>query len=316
MNDRLLGVIKEGELAHYFPNFLLVGAGKSGTSYIDRYLREHPQVCMPQLYKELNYFYLDGSSRKHAILKKHPFMPTNVFSYLGFFNHKKKGQVSGECSPSYFFYYNEVIEKIKEVHPFADKLKIIYILREPLDKIWSHYKFVRMHGLDPQNLSLKEALAREDVRRENHNLLPDLYYRYNTSYYQRVKAYQANFENVLALKYEDLKNDPDKLMEKIFTFLEVDPDFRHQISKKVNASIPVKKYKNRYFRKMFTDLPYGLNEFFPERFKSQFQTNEIMDLSVKRDLAAYFLREIQDLQNIVELDLEPWILKYQKILNG
>jgi hypothetical protein len=304
------------KLNNLFPNFLVVGAAKSGTSSLDQYLRQHPNIYMPENIKELNYFHLRGHKDKRAILKRAPHLPTNVLSYLGHFHDKKPKQITGECSPSYLYYYENTIKNIKEIHPNCKDLKIIIVLREPIDKIWSHYRFVRMKNLDPEKLSLRESLAKENSRIDDIKLLPDLHFIENTSYSKQVKAYVDNFDNVKIIKFDDFVNQPKIIMNQIFTFLEIDTIKELNTSKKYNVSTPIFEYKNDIYRKIFTDLPLKLHKFIPQVIKSKFKQEEVMGIEIKIILAKHFLSEITSLEDVTGMSFSNWILKYKALLNN
>lgn len=298
-----------------YPDFLVVGAAKSGTSSLDQYFRQHPEIYMPKLFKELNFFHLKDNEDKRGILKREPFMPTNILSYLGFFYNKQSHQISGECSPSYLYYYEDTIKNIKELHPNWQELKIIIILREPIDKIWSHYKFVKMKSLDPDDLNLKMSLKLEKQRIKNHKLLPDLFYLDNTSYYKQVKAYCEEFKNIKIIKYDDLKNQPNKVMSDLFGYLGCNNEIEIDTTRKHNVSKPILNYRNKIYKKICTDLPLRLHKLIPARLKSRLKAEEQMSQSVKIDLAKYFDTEIRSLEKNIDRDFSDWLDTYKMILN-
>ena len=300
---------------HYYPNFLVVGAAKSGTSSLDQYFRQHPDIYMPELIKELNFFHLKGHEDERAILKRIRYLPTNELSYLGCFYDKKDHQISGECSPSYLYYYDDTIKNIKELHPNWKELKIIIILREPIDKIWSHYKFVRMKSLDPDNLTLDESLQLETKRLKNKNLLPDLFYINNTSYYKQVKAFLENFNHVKIINYDELKRNPNNVMKSTFDFLDVNKNIQIDTSKRHNTSKPILNYKSDLYKKTANNLPLGLHRFIPSIFKNKLKVEEKMSSEVKTMLAKYFLPEIQKLEKLTDMDFNIWKNKYKNILS-
>lgn len=298
-----------------FPDFLIVGAAKSGTSSLDQYLRQHPDVCMPKVLKELNFFHLHGHEKDRAILKREPLMPTNPLSYQGFFYNKKPNQISGECSPSYLYYYEDTIRNIKQLHPNWAALKIIIILREPIEKIWSHYKFVRMKNLDPRDLNFKDSIALEKEIMDDTSLLLDLLYVDNTSYFKQVKAYKEAFEQVMVIKYDDLRNQPQDLVRDIFKFLSIDQEVEIDTSKRQNVSKPVVYYSNGISKKIATDLPLNLHKVVPARVKIALRKEEKMDDETEKELARYFYPEIQNLASLTGVNFDNWTNKYKKILN-
>ena len=303
------------KLNKLYPDFLVVGAAKSGTSSLDQYFRQHPDIYMPELIKELNFFHLKGHEHERAILKRVRYLPTNELSYLGHFYNKKKNQISGECSPSYLIYYEDTIENIKELHLDWKNLKIIIILREPIDKIWSHYKFVRMKGLDPENLTLDESLQQETKRLKNKNLLPDLFYINNTSYYEQVKAFLENFNYVKIINYDELKRNPNEVVKSAFDFLGVNKNIQIDTSKRHNASKPILNYKSDLYKKIANNSPIFLHRLIPSTFKNKLKVEEKMSSEVKTVLAENFLPEIQKLKKVTNMDFSDWEKKYKNILS-
>jgi hypothetical protein len=302
-------------LSNLYPDFIVVGAAKSGTSSLDQYFRQHPDIYMPGITKELNFFHLKGHEDRRAILKRVPYLPTNILSYLGYFYNKEEHQISGECSPSYLIYYDETIKNIKDFHPNWQDLKIIIILREPIDKIWSHYKFVKMKRLDPDNLSLEESLKFEKQRIKNTDLLPDLFYLNNTSYFEQVEAYAAVFKNLKIIKFDDLKTKPDFVMKGLFTYLGTCHDVEIDTTKRHNVSKPILKYRNEVYKKLATNLPFRLHKLIPNRLKKQLKVEEHMSDDLKIQLAKHFSLEIEKLEKLTDIDFSNWRNKYKKILS-
>lgn len=221
------------------PDFLIVGAAKSGTSSLHYYLSEHPEIYLHK-YKELNFWHLFGHEEDRAILRRYDYLPTSYVEYCELFSDSDQSQITGDISPSYLYYYNDTIFNIKQIHPEWKKLKIIIILREPIDKIWSHYKFVRNKKLDPDHLSLWDSLMLEESRIHDKNLLPDLFYVANTRYTVQVKSYLNNFPNTLILLYDDLLQNTKGVLDKITDFLGVHRGTYVNIDKRYNASSPIK----------------------------------------------------------------------------
>ncbi len=106
-----------------------------------------------------------------TVLKVSPNLPTNWLTYLGLFHDCQENQICGEATPSYLYYHDRTIKNIKALHPEWQKLKIIIILREPIDKIKSHYRFIQKYNLDPDNLSLLDSILQEDERKKKNRLI-------------------------------------------------------------------------------------------------------------------------------------------------
>lgn len=296
-----------------FPDFMIVGAAKSGTTSLDVYLKEHPDIFMPW-FKETWFFHLVDNPNK-AILKIYPFLPTNILTYLGLYADAQPNQVCGEATPSYLYYHDLTIKNIKKYHPNWQNLKIIIILREPIDKVISHYKFVRKGNLDPKKLTLPEALKAEKERMAENKVLLDLFYIDNTLYYEQVKAYQDNFDNVKIFLYEDLKNNPKRLIKELYEYLEVDSTFvpktlGERFNPSNNVMIPrnkVYKYLINREQKIIKFIP----EYFFKKIKYLLLKEEKIEVKTIEYLKKAFKEDVIKLQGIIDNDISHWIKKYE-----
>ncbi len=93
--------------------------------------------------------------------------------------------------------------------------------------------------MDPQNLTLNEALKKEKVRINDKSLLPDLHFIHNTKYFNQVKYYKDHFNDVKVLLYDELIKDSQKVLDEITDFLNVERFSPKNSSKVYNASEPV-----------------------------------------------------------------------------
>ena len=296
-----------------YPDFLIVGAAKSGTTSLDAYLKEHPDVFMPWFKETWFYHLVDNPNRE--ILKIYPFLPTNILTYLGLYDDAKANQICGEATPSYLYYHDYTIKNIKKYHPNWQKLKIIIILREPIDKVISHYKFARKGNLDPKKLSLLDALKVENERMTENKVLPDLFYIDNTLYYKQVKAYQDNFENVKIFLYEDLKNNPKQLIKELYEYIGVDSSFVPKtLGKRFNPSKNVLIPRNRVSKYIINREQRVLKfvpQYFFDKIKPLLLKEEKIDPKAIEMLKTKFKQDVINLQSIIDRDISHWIKKYE-----
>lgn len=292
------------------PDFLIVGAAKSGTSSLHYYLKEHPQIFLHP-YKELNFWHLYGHEEERAILKRYNFLPTTPKAYLELFRDADARQVTGDISPSYLIYYDDTINNLKALYNNWQDLKIIIILREPIEKIWSHYCFVKQKSLDPDRLSLWDSLIVESERKANQEYLPDLFYVHNTLYYNQVKAYLDNFKHVKILLFEDLKNNTQELLGELTEFLGIDDFEFENVDKKYNASIAPRKERkwvNGIRGNPFSRiLPITLKDAVLDMLKKE----EKLSTKERKYLQKVFKPEIKTLESLIEKDLSNWLVKYE-----
>ena len=137
------------------PNFVVAGVPKSGTTSLYFYLRQHPAIYLPSK-KELHYFsypYLasnTGGPGDADILKS---LCASRHSYEDHYQFSGNKKAVGEISPSYF-YYSGSADRIRRA---LGNVKIILMLRNPVDKAYSQYMHQVRNNLE--TLSFEAALT-------------------------------------------------------------------------------------------------------------------------------------------------------------
>lgn len=209
------------------PDFLVIGAQKSGTSTMFRYLTLHPQIY-GSVKKEVHFF--DRNYGK------------GVNWYRSHFPMRKKlknGCITGEASPCYLM-FPHAAERISQLLP---EVKLIILLRNPVDRAVSHY-FHEVRG-GRENLPIDEALEAEEnrIRPELIKLQQDKTYHSisyrNYSYKMRgvyidqIKSYLQFFNRnkLYIIKSEEFFENPLATLKGLFAFLEVDESFIPRVVK-------------------------------------------------------------------------------------
>lgn len=202
------------------PNFLIVGAAKSGTTSLYRYLRQHPDIFMPE-WKELSLFIGDSFGPLHRAKK--PYFYQKAFSRV------QNQTAVGEASTAYLF--DKAAPKI--IKEQLGTVRIIIILRDPVAMSYSLYNHqLRKEGETIENF--EEALAKEEERRTDpgfkktcYGWHANYYYHQRASYYHQVKRYMDTFgeENILVILFEELASETLSVVKKNFRFLGVDEAF-------------------------------------------------------------------------------------------
>ena len=206
------------------PDFVIIGAQKSGTTSLYDFLIRNPAIA-PALKKEPNYFVLRYSFGKLWYCSN---FPTNLSRHY-FYKKTNQRLLSGEATPTYLF-YSEVPGRMREILPDA---KLIVILRNPVDRAYSHYH----HSLrrNRETLSFEKAIKLEEERlaREKERLIRDPFSRdnhYNHHSYLRKGIYADQLENwfrhysqkqFLILTTDDLRKNPQQTLDQVFDFLGV-----------------------------------------------------------------------------------------------
>jgi len=227
-------------------HFFIAGAQRSATTYLYQLCAAHPQIEMAKPVKpEPKFFLLDSLYELGMEHYKNTY-----------FSEKPGVKALGEKSTSYMS-YEKVAQRISSNLPSA---KIIFLLREPIQRALSHYVFSVNNGFE--TLPLDQAFFREKERRENynHSAVSDSPYAYlrRGCYMDFIEIYEKYFppEQILIILHEHLIHSKEYLTT-LYSFLDVDPDcVPVGLSNKVNAnedkpdislSANMKAYLKEYF---------------------------------------------------------------------
>jgi hypothetical protein len=307
--------VEKGGRTVRLPDFLFVGAGKSGTTSLYNYLKQHPQIFMPK--KDPAFFTYAGEPPRSF---EHPRYTTQTIyrfdEYARLFEPAGEDQVLGDCSTAYLAVYERTINNVKKHIPDWQKLKIVMILRYPAERVFSLYSMLRMHG--EETLEFEEALDPVAVeKRLNANWSPMFDYMRHGFYYESVKAYIDNFPHVKVYLLDDLKADVVGLVRDLSRFLEVDDSFVPDISMKyMTSGEPKFGLLNRLLSRpglagsVFPPIkliPLEKRVELLERFKSLFLKRIEMKEETRAKLRAIYREDILKLQTLIGRDLGGWL---------
>jgi hypothetical protein len=289
------------------PDFLIIGAAKSGTTSLYEYLGQHPQVYMSPI-KEPNFFGLGEEALQ--------FSERKIFcleDYQRLFARAAPTQATGEASHLYL-YHPRARERIRYYLP---NVKLIAILRQPADRAFSHYLMNVRLGLELLP-DFSEAL-RAEPERKRQNWNPNRFYRERGYYYRQLAPYYAAFsaEQIRVFLYDDLQTAPLTLMQSLFRFLEVDDQFIPDLTQKHNEGGT--RPKNRrawvWLRKpnplktaLKAALPSTLYQKLKQRMLGRFSLAEAqLPSDLRADLTAGYREDILQLQELIARDLSHWL---------
>lgn len=180
--------------------YMIIGAMRSGTTTLHNCICSHPQIKKTKR-KELNYYCLYYHKGFEWYTKQFP-----------------ECAISGDASPFYLA-YPQAAQRIYNDFP---ETKLIVILRNPVDRAWSHYQYVKRRWDD---LSFEEAIAWETVRLEQYK--PESYeymvysYLRMSRYSELLKPYFNLFNNILVLQSEEYYRNPQSTLDTVFEYLEL-----------------------------------------------------------------------------------------------
>ncbi|PGZ96167.1 sulfotransferase [Bacillus pseudomycoides] len=201
----------------FVPGFLIIGAQKCGTTSLYNYLIQHPQI-IPASCKEIHFFDIYFEKGLDWYRSQFPLLL-----------ECNKKWITGEASP-YYVFHPHAPKRIFQIMP---KVKLIVLLRNPIDRAYSHYYHQVRMGTEP--LSFKEAIEKEETRLkpeimkmledENYHSLPYQYYSYlaRGRYVEQLKTWMNLFpvEQFLILKSEDFYSNPEMVFHRVLDFLEL-----------------------------------------------------------------------------------------------
>ncbi len=194
-----------------FPNTILGGPTKSGTSSLFFWLQEHPEVCTS--HKKETHFLSDKQTRHNRKANIHK---DGIEAYGTFFSHCSDEKVIMEATPEYFTHHTP-----REIFSRWDPPPVlIFLLRDPADRIHSIYRFNRFR----RKLTEVSFKAFIDPERRpsffDDPLESSDYPKYLKKWIQAIGR-----EKVRPYLFEELKNAPKETMEKIAGDLGIDPGF-------------------------------------------------------------------------------------------
>jgi hypothetical protein len=180
------------------PNLLVIGAMKGGTTSLWEYLRQHPEIFMSPT-KEIHFFD-DPAHRNRGV----------AWYERHFAEATAEHRVLGEATPAYtrFPLHRDVPARAAELLPGA---RLIYVLRDPVARIRSHYLHHRSLGIEP--LPFARAVV-------EHSTYVD-----TSRYALQIDQWLRHFprEQLLVLTSERLRQSQRAVMAEVYDFLGVDP---------------------------------------------------------------------------------------------
>ncbi len=215
-----------------FPEFLVIGAARAGTTALHGYLRQHPQIFMPEL-KEPNFFAFQGET----LACRGPGAEyinnsiTDPRAYEALFAPAPPGAIRGEASPLYLFAENSAAR----IAAWRADMRLVAILRNPVDQAFSHFLYATKQAIETE-ADFTHALALEDERLAA-GWQPLFGYSRFPRYGEQLQRFLDVFprERLFIRLYEDFREDPQGLMRDLFAFLGVEAGFAPDMSRRPNA---------------------------------------------------------------------------------
>jgi len=211
------------------PDFLVIGAQRAGTTWLHRVLRQHPSLWLPPV-KELHYFdrletkrtILDPKERRRVGLKRLLSLDPWLIDYWLrarsdewyarlFRDAQARGLVAGEITPAYATLNEKVLRRVQRMN---DKIKLIFVMRDPVERAWSAVNNAAKKGAADASTvegSVKRARESGAVAR--------------SAYADTIRRLEAVFpaSQIHYCFFDDLRDQPETLTSSVLSFLGVAP---------------------------------------------------------------------------------------------
>jgi hypothetical protein len=276
------------------PNLIVIGAMKSGTTSLHNYLALHPEIFM-SADKEPRFF-TDEAKWSQGLSWYEAHFP-------------EPAPIRGESTPDYTK-FPAIRGAAERIHSVVPDVRLIYLVRDPIERIVSHY--VDSYSFGRVNGTLDEELADFDCHLVN-----------CSRYYMQIEQYLEHFEpeQILVLVSEELRDDRQSTLQAAFRFLGVDEGF-------ASSEWETTHYAGETLRRK-TRLGYGLlrlaetvresplRKYLPRQLMTPIQTfnrltarrieRPTMDPSLRGELAGYLREDVEKLERFVGRRFE-WAL--------
>ncbi len=202
-----------------FPNFMVIGAPRAATTWLHARLLDHPDIYLPKI-KELHFFdEAPAEPLRQPLglsLKRRFYFDVDDPVHRSWYALRFKpaqGRICGDITPVYCALSETRVRLIAEWMP---DLKVIYILRDPVDRAWSGLRRTLWwrKAVQPKDLANSEGLRELALHPELLKL---------GDYARAIRTWEGCFgeEGILYLFYEDISENPRKELEKVCRFLGV-----------------------------------------------------------------------------------------------
>jgi hypothetical protein len=279
-----------------WPNFLVVGTGKSGTTSLCDFLGKHPDIFISDP-KEPRFFADDDL-----------YEGKGWEWYEKLFEGAGTAKAIGEGSTCYTVRtgFPKTARRIAESMPDG---RMIFIVRHPIDRIVSFYRMLQRRDLPERGRTFDDVVRDPSVRFRHID---------RSLYWFQISAYRDYFpdDQILVLFFEDLKSDPNRLLRRCYEFLGVDPDFVAPNLKEQNVAPNVGQVYDWFqpsLLKRIHSLPFyrNLRSIVPKSIRSstrelikRAQFSELVEFQVpKPETWSYIVNEISD-------DIESFLAHY------
>lgn len=306
-----------------WPQLFVVGAMKAGTTTIANSLSAHPDIFVCPV-KEPNFFCFDlyefglgaemvddgrvldrirrGEGLHYAYIR-------NPEVYLRLFDGASPYQFRADCSTSYLY----SCVSAKNIRSVIPKAKIVITLRNPVERAFS--EFLMNVAIGTARWPFRDMLMLEQKARFKGQISPE--HRYVTAglYYEQVKRYIDEFgrDNVLVLRFENIRDNVEMVMSRVWTFLELKPCALPVDLETNKAKIPRFPRLNCILQEsglksvVRKSVPRSVKEMAKSLFYSNLKVGTVIDERDAKALLDELCPDIEKLSEFLEEDFTEWL---------
>lgn len=275
-----------------YPDFIIGGAPKSGTSSLYFWLSSHPNVCGAKVKEP--YFFDDKVTRFNEQLN---YMNHSLEEYAGLFAHCDQSSLAFEATAGYLYADNA----IKGFLELPSPPKVIFLLRHPSGQLYSHYRMSK-YRLNREVGELAEYAERTHVQK---------FWKYSLSVEKWLASYPK--DKMLFMTFEDLMSNKKERMKDICDFLEINSEYYSQFDfEHRNKSVAIQnKRLHEWGLRLQRYIPHGIQRaLLPIYMKlnaSEAPGKSPADLRTLNDWDGEFRKEIERLKELLpSLRYETW----------
>ena len=294
------------------PNFLVIGAMKAGTTAFHKYLDQHSEIYMTKKEKEPRYFALSTDKQQYTgpqdPAAKCEFKTFDKYQTL--FDEVTDEKAIGESSTIYLSH----AQAPKNIHDFNPDMKLVVILRDPVDRAFSNFTYTRRDERESAN-TIWEAMDAEPKRTAD-GWGPLWHYQRKGLYFEHLSRYFELFprEQMHIILYDDYKKNPQQTLTDTFAFLGVDTSFTVDFSEKHNVSgVPKNRVVNKFIHNKTikqvtrTLVPLSIRSSVKKAINSaNLKKAEPLTKADETRLYTYFKEDVEQLEQLIGKDLTAW----------
>lgn len=295
------------------PNFLIIGAAKSGTTAIVHYMQQHPEVYIAPV-KECSYFAVMNQEVRFQGPGDDDLNSRLIFDfedYRRLFAAAGDAPAVGEAS----VWYLQAPEAARRIQACLPQVKLVAVLRNPIERAYSCYLMMRRAGRETC-ATFEKALQMEEERIAA-GWEWVWHYRSGGFYHRQLNRYFETFDRsrIRVYLYDDFKSRPLDVLKDIFQFLGVEPSFSPDMTYRPNISGvprngfvyglltregPVKNIARRLVGRR-------LRRRMRTKFDSKMLDRPEISGETRRSLRGAFVKDVKDLGKLLSRDLSAWL---------